>query len=322
MIASLPVLALRPRGPDRRLAIALAASAWMAFAVMCFFQFVRRMTMLDYSYMSFPLYLHAFPAIGAMLAAASVDARSRRPAIATATASVVMLGTLLFLMPGPLPHWLSAASAAIGLRQAPPIAAPLLLGLAGAAITSAIKPSARYVTFAVWFSLVNVWVAPSPESYGIGTPGYRRAMLSLFHDADRFTTELDPTLIGIKYWWSVEQVATSTGTVSLALVFDSFVATRGWLANLFARRSPGLPIEQLTAAHLDRGECIGVLSSVEGQARLREQMESHFAALGRPLHQVAARRFEQPALSFAITILKPSGPPAPVPRPPCAPASE
>ena len=60
----------------------------------------------------------------------------------------------------------------------------------------------------------------------------------------------------------------------------------------------------------------------EGQARLREQMESHFAALGRPLHQVAARRFEQPALSFAITILKPSGPPAPVPRPPCAPATE
>ena len=322
MIASLPVLALRPRGPDRRLAIALAASAWMAFAVMCFFQFVRRMTMLDYSYMSFPLYLHAFPAIGAMLAAASVGARSRRPAIATATASVVMLGTLLFLMPGPLSHWLSAASAAIGLRQAPPIAAPLLLGLAGAAITSAIKPSARYVTFAVWFSLVNVWVAPSPESYGIGTPGYRRAMLSLFRDADRFTTELDPTLIGIKYWWSVEQVATSTGTVSLAQVFDSFVATRGWLANLFARRSPGLPIEDLTAAHLDRGECVGVLSSVEGQARLREQMESHFAALGRPLHQVAARRFEQPALSFAITILKPSGPPAPVPRPPCAPATE
>ena len=124
MIASLPVLALRPRGPDRRLAIALAASAWMAFAVMCFFQFVRRMTMLDYSYMSFPLYLHAFPAIGAMLAAASVGARSRRPAIATATASVVMLGTLLFLMPGPLPHWLSAASAAIRLRQAPPIAVP------------------------------------------------------------------------------------------------------------------------------------------------------------------------------------------------------
>jgi hypothetical protein len=232
-----------------------------------------------------------------------------------------MLGTLLFLMPGPLPRWLYATSAAIGLAQAPPIVAPLLLGLAGAAITSAIKPRARYVTFAVWFSLVNVWVAPSPESYGIGTPGYRRAMLSLFHDADRVTTELDPSLIGIKYWWSVDHVTTSAGTVSLAPVFDSFVATRGWLANLFARRSPGLPIEQLTVAHLDRGECIGVLSSIESQARLRERMESHFAALGRPLDLVAAHRFEQPALSFALTILKPAGPPAPVPRPPCAPAA-
>jgi hypothetical protein len=293
----------------------------MAFAVMCFFQFIRRVTMLDYAYMAFPLYLHAFPAIGAMLAATSVDSRSRWPAIVAATASVVILGTLLFLMPGPLPQWLVAASAAIGLAQAPSVVAPLLLGLAGVAITSAITPRARYVTFAIWFSLVNVWVAPSPESYGIGTPGYRRAMLSLFHDADRFTTDLDPTLIGIKYWWSVEQVSTPTGTVSLAPVFDSFVATRGWLANLFARRSPGLPIAQLTAAHLDRGECIGLLSSIESQARLREQMESHFAALGRPLHQVEARRFERPALSFALTILKPSGPPAAVPRPPCAPAN-
>ena len=64
-------------------------------------------------------------------------------------------------------------------------------------------------------------------------------MLSLFFTrADRFTTELDPTLIGISPWWSVEQVATSTGTVSLAQVFDSFVATRGWLANLSPVAAP------------------------------------------------------------------------------------
>jgi FkbM family methyltransferase len=320
LIASLPVLVLRQRGPDHRLAISLVASGWIAFAVMCFFQFVRHMTMLDYPYMAFPLYIHAFPAIGAMLATTSVGVRGRWPLIAVATAAVVMLGSLLLLMPAALPRWLNAASAAIGLLQAPLIVAPLLLGLAGVAIMLAMKPQARYVTFAVWFSLVNVWVAPSPDSYGIGTPGYRRAMLSLFHDADRLTTELDPSLIGIKYWWSVEQVTTPTGRVPLAPVFDSFVATRGWLANLFARKSPGLPIEQLTAAQLDRGECIGVLSSIESQARLREQMESHFAALGRPLHEVAARRFEEPELSFALTILKPSGPPPSVPRPPCAPA--
>ena len=196
-----------------------------------------------------------------------------------------------------------------------------MLGVVGAAITLTMKPWARYVAFAVWFSLVNVWVAPSPEIYGIGTPGYRRAMLSLFRDADRFTTELDPSLIGIKYWWTVERVSTPTGPVSLAPVFDSFVATRGWLTNLFARRSPGLPIEQLTAAQLDRGECIGILSSIESQAKFREQMESHFAALGRPLREVAARRFEEPALSFALTILKPSGAPDSAPRPSCAPAT-
>ena len=45
-------------------------------------------------------------------------------------------------------------------------------------------------------------------------------MLKLFREADRVTTEIDPTLIGI---------------VRLPHVFDSFLSTRVWFTNLLGR---------------------------------------------------------------------------------------
>ena len=201
-----------------------------------------------------------------------------------------------------------ALARVLGLAAAPGLVLPLIVSLAGAAATLLLHGPARFVTFVLWFSIVNASIAPNPTSYGTGTPGYRQAMLSLFREADRFTTDLDPTLRGIKYWWPVEQAPTPQGVVPTGPIFDSFVATRAWLVNLLARRSPGLPIDQLTLAHLARGECIGVLSTLGSQAQLRRTMESHYAGLGRPLHQVAARRFERPEISFALTILKPSNP--------------
>ena len=54
---------------------------------------------------------------------------------------------------------------------------------------------------ALWFAVMNVWMTPSPRSYGIGTPGVQRSMLKLFHEADRFTSALDPSLDGIEYWF-------------------------------------------------------------------------------------------------------------------------
>jgi hypothetical protein len=168
-----------------------------------------------------------------------------------------------------------------------------------------LRGKGRVIALAVWFSVVNAWIAPGPSAYGLGTPGYLQSMLHLFREADRVTTEIDPTLIGIKYWMSNESLSTPTGDVPLRSVFDSFLSTRAWFTNLLGRKSPSPPIEQLTLADLDRGACIGVLSSVASQARLQGEMQAHFASLDRPLRAVAVTQFENNGLSFALSVLKP-----------------
>jgi hypothetical protein len=294
------------RRPDSgwRLRFALVALAWAALGIMGYFQFVRRQTALDYSYVAFALYLHAFPCVGAVLAGWTPRVHNR-PALAVGLTTVVVLGALLFLLPTPLPGLMNTLERAAGLAEYPRIVGPLVVSLAGVGAMLLLGGTARLATFAVWFALVNAWVAPAPASYGLGTPGYHRQMLTMFREADRLTSDLDPTLIGIKYWLSDEQIATAHGVVRLRPVFDSFVATRAWFTNLLGRVAPSPPIDQLTIADLDRGVCIGVLSSVERQAVLRQEMEARFEALGRPLGQVAERRFESPDLSFALTVLKP-----------------
>ena len=57
-----------------------------------------------------------------------------------------------------------------------------------------LRGTARVIVFAVWFSVVNAWLAPTRSSYGIATPGYQQSMLKMFYEADRLTTEIDPTL--------------------------------------------------------------------------------------------------------------------------------
>jgi len=285
-----------------RSALAFVGLAWGALAIMCYFQFVRRQTTLDYHYMAFALYVHAFPC----LAAAMASGKDERPLpwpSAAATAAIV-LGALLFLLPEPLPALMDGASAWLGVQAFTPMLLPLAVSVLGVAAMFLSPRRLRAFVFAVWFAVVNAWIAPARAAYGIGTPGIHREMLSLFSDADRFATELDPSLAGIKYWISGGQTSTGEDDV-VAGVFDSFVATRTWLTNLLGRKSPGPPIEQLTLADVDRGVCIGVLSSIDAQQRLRREMEERFRALGRPLRHVAERRFQTAELSFALTVLKP-----------------
>jgi hypothetical protein len=287
-----------------RLTLSLVAQAWVAFAILCSFQFGGRQTILDSGYGAFVANFHAFPCVAAALTPwGRADARvdSFRTA---AVSAIVMLGTLLLLLPTPLPGLLRDAFAALGLVGLPPAGPPLVMGILGAAAMLMFRGSARLLTFALWFTVVNAWIAPDPFAYGIGTPGSRQQMVALFRDADRFTAELDPTLVGIKYWFREEETAISAGRVQLNDVFDSFVSTRGWMANLLAERSPGLPIDLLTAEHLDAATCIGVLSSTASQDRLKEELSAHFERLGRPLGQVASRRFERPQVSFALTVFK------------------
>ncbi len=301
LVAGLPVLLSRGKGRAARLARVFVVQAWMAFALMVFFQFGRQQTTLDYNYMAFAVYLHAFPSVAAALASWRGGTCRERPVVAV-IATAVVLGALLFLLPALLPQWMYTLSVSAGLDTLPPIVAPLMAAVVGVAVMLILPGRARVVVFAVWFSVVNAWVAPSPSAYGMDTPGTRQQMLTLFREADQFTTDLDPTLLGIKYWISSDRLGTPEGDVDLAAVFNSFVATRAWLTNLLARSSPGVPIEQLTAGVFERGPCIGLLSSIETHTGLQQHMTAHFERLGHPLQHVATRRFERPDLSFALTV--------------------
>jgi hypothetical protein len=305
-VAGLTLLARRGNLAARRLMLSFVAQSWAVFAVLCLFQFVTRQFALQWDYFAFVANFHAFPCVAAALAYwGGRDEPQDRPLTAV-VCSIVMLGTLLVLLPTRVARVLGDASSALGLVHLPPVGPPLVTGLLGVAAMFMFKGSARLLTFALWFAIVNAWIAPFPSVYGMGTPGSRQQMAALFREADQFTTDIDPTLLGIKYWFRDGETAVFEGQVKLNDVFDSFVSTRGWTANLLAGKSPGLPIDQLTVEHLDAATCIGLLSSTASHEELREKLSARFERLGRPLIQVASRRFERPAISFALTVLKSS----------------
>jgi len=321
MIATGLSRAYRPWKKDERMNGTLVLLPCLAFVMTCIFQFWARVTTLDHDYMAFVLYLHAFPAVAVALWS-PVDTTARRSSLLVC-ATALILASLLLFMPSQLPALMTRLVARADGSHLPGIVPPLLVALAGVAIARAVPRGVRIAAVAVWFAIVNAWVAPQPSGYGVRTSGPRAAMLVAFRQADQFTHRLDPTLIGIKYWMSVEDLPTAAGVLNSQQVFDSFVATRAWLANLFARQSPGLPIETLTRDHLARATCIGILSSPQRQPGLARAMMTHYAALDRPLRVIAERRFQVRDFSFALTVLKPLNPPeTPVVGAPCAPREQ
>jgi len=299
MVAGVGALFVRRAQVIDGMSWALVGLAWAALAIMAYFQLAQRLTTLDYSYVAFVLYPHAFACL------AVVFADDKRGAWTATMSAVVIVGTLVLLLPAPLPWLMNTLAGSLALAPLGSIVAPLVVSVMGIGVMLLVRGTSRAIVFAVWFSIVNAWIAPVPSAYGLRTPGNLQSMLKLFREADRVTTEIDPTLIGIKYWKSDEAIATATGEVPLPYVFDSFLSTRAWFTNLLGRKSPSPPIDQLRLADLDRGTCIGVLSSVERQAELQREMEAHFASLDRPLRAVTVRQFEEGDLSFALSVLKP-----------------
>ena len=303
MMVSGLISGYRPWKRDERIQGTLVVLPCVALALTCYFQFRGRVTTLDYDYMAFVLYLHAFPA--AAVALGSLADRPARRATLLMLATALVLAALLFFMPSDVPVLMTRFVTRVGLSRLPPIVPPLLVALVGAIVARVLPRSVRVAAVAIWFAVVNAWVAPQSAAYGVRTAGTRAAMLDTFRQADRFTQRLDPTLTGIKYWLSAEDLPTAHGALHSQQVFDSFVATRAWLTNLFARQSPGLPIERLTRAHLARATCVGILSSEKEQSPLALAMIAHYASLGRPLRVIAQRRFDARGFSFALTVLKP-----------------
>jgi hypothetical protein len=198
-----------------------------------------------------------------------------------------------------------------------PVLPPVAFALLGVGITSAIRSPARVVVFAIWFGVLNAWIAPAPSAYGIHTPGYRRQMLELFAEADGMTTAFDPRLDGIKYYWSTDvPLSTSSGDIQFGQIFDSLVSTRGsWQGNRLTQERT-VPVQQLTLEDLQTARCVGVLSPPQASRQLELDLKSHFEWLGMPLRRLTVRHLTRPALAFDLTLLIPAD--APVrPGPPC-----
>ena len=302
MIGSLAVLRRRSEPADRHRPMqVLVLQAWIALAIMCFTQFARRKGTLDQSFLAFPVYAYGFPCIGVALASARDE---RRSAGVIAVCVAVILGPLLLFMPEPLPHLMNRGAAALGGSGSALILPPLVFALLGAALMLAVRDRARLLMFAVWFGVLNAWIAPAPSAYGIHTPGYRGQMLELFREADGMTAAFDPRLDGIKYYWSTdERLVTSSGEVPLRDVFDSYVSTRGWQGNLLTRDRT-VPVLQLTLDDLRTTVCLGVLAPPRTSGELEANLRAHFAALGAPLRRVTTRHLQRRDLSFDLTLLK------------------
>jgi hypothetical protein len=305
MLAGLGLLTRASNQQPSRLRIGFVVQAWAAFAILTFFQFARRLPMLDHDYFAFVVYFHAFPCAAAALLSDGTAERQHSRGTMAGIAAIVMIGTLMLLMPTALPSALGAVSTAIVRADFPPVAGPLIAGVVGIVAMLRFTGPPRLVAFAVWFSVVNVWVAPTRIDYGIGTPGSKQSMAVLFRQADRFTADLDPTLSGIKYWWIDESLPTPEGPFELNYAFDSFVATRGWMASLFGGESPLLPVDRLAVEHLRATTCFGVLSSTAKHDELTRTLSHHFETLGHPLAVVASRLFRHESISFELTVFKP-----------------
>jgi hypothetical protein len=295
----------RPWRAGQRLAGMLVLLPCIALGVMCFLQVVMHQTTLDYPYMAFPLYLHAFGAAAIAVRQPGNSVRRLQPLLLAAGSALIVV-PLFLLLPLEPKAWMGRLAGQLGLAQAPAIVPPLVLCLIGVLAARMTPRRLRLVVVAIWLSLVNAWIAPQPSAYGRGTAGIRQPMLDTFREADAFTHRLDPTMIGIKYWMSSEDLPTPQGPVRSQDVFDSYLATRAWLTNLFARASPGLPMETLTLGHLSAATCVGILSSHESQAALSQAMMAHYASLGRPLVVLAEHQFQRADFGFALTVLKPA----------------
>ena len=179
---------------------------------------------------------------------------------------------------------------------------PVVAGLTGLIIVALVPRRGAILAFAAWFTLLNAWV--SSEYYGANRPGIRRNMLTVYSRLDTFTTALDPSLGGIKYWFEKETIETPQGPADLGWVFDSFVATRGWGGNLLSQGAP-LTLDELRPEHLQIASCVGVLSSQSAHDRVLARFVHAYEQQGQMMRRIRDATFSANHLAVAITILKP-----------------
>ena len=279
----------------------LAWQGVLASGLMTYFQFVTRQTALDLPYMAVPLYGHVFPMLGTLLWQARP--RSRREPWLTLAAAAAILAPLLLWLPSRLFDDAAAFVRAVHLPDAPVIAAPLAVGLAGLLLASLFRGWPRIATFAVWYGLLNAWLAAAPNAYGIGTPGINRDIAIVLRSLDKYATTLDPSLFAVRFWSEPELVQGRNRHVQLADVFRAFMATRRRSLVTAAYDRPGIRVDDLTPQDLYSSSCLGVLSSVASHMDVVARAMRRFDEIGAPLRAVGRHDAHSGPISVALTVL-------------------
>jgi hypothetical protein len=311
-----------PAGEPRRFAGVIVLQSAATLVMYAFSQFVLQHAVLFPSYMAFGLYCTGVPVLGVLLYAARTHGRA---AWQTTLSVTIIVGTLLV----GAPTWLAASLhpiAALSGHGATTLIAALILGGVALAVCGLTPTRMRLLGLIVWFALMNAWLAPRPDVYPSGKPGINRSMLALFRQTDLYTSGLDPTLHGIRYWLddASEAMPSPRATADkndVAGVLNSYVATRGWLGNLLGAK-PGLPLDRIESSDLMDATCVGVLSAVQKHDGIRAAFRQAIAeAEIAPLTEIGRRRFESAEVSYELSVYRVASTSPRPGVPPCAPGS-
>ena len=303
---------------ESRFACVLVVQGVLAFGLMAYLQFVAGQTVLDYPYVTVPLYCHVFPMLGAFLWSSRRDG-TRADLLFTLAMALVIAAPLLLLLPSWLPQHMRAFTHAVRIPDSSVVLAPFLVGAAALPL-GLLRGRSRIAAFSIVYGLLNAWLAAAPNAYGIGTAGVNRDMLVAFRSLEQYTTELDPSLFAIRYWGEPGMVEGVSGPIDMADVFRSFLAIRRRSLITVAYDRPDTRVDQLTQADLYSSNCIGVLSTAAGHQDVVDRITNRFSEIGVRLRPVGHHRADSGPFSIALTVLTTR--PADDPRPgllPCPP---
>jgi hypothetical protein len=273
----------------------------LAVAAGCYYEFIKKQTVLDAGYMS--AYL-----IGPMVLALGAFIYLIRPGLDRMTlpwlaGSAVVLMLWPWLLPPTAGGWVWKT-----LWKAAPVtqygASLSLTGVASIGILA--MYCFRRSAMGILLGLACIGAANGLDLHlhekSRGSAHLTRDTFEFVIEADAFTASLDPSLSDIKYWFDREETAYS-GSVPIrpARIFDNYVSTRCWFGNLFGGYPSPIP-EKVGREHLGSFRRLAILSTSTHHARYAERFESRFRELGKNLTLQASRRFQHGDLDVTMTV--------------------
>jgi hypothetical protein len=274
----------------------------LALAAGCYWEFVKRQTVLE------PDYMAACFLGPAVLPIAAFFYSVRDRVAGRSVHRLALVGLAVFTVPllatTPADRQLFVARLPLGalvLRSGTALL-PVALTAAGVAVIALRRRSAgAWLAGLALLSAGNLFTNQS-AIYNAGGPRLGRDAFHFLIEADRFTRSLDPSLVDIKYWFEPGEIIRAKGlSADASWIFHSYVSTRGWLSNLLGG-VPTLDVAQIQASHLAKVHRLGVLSATPNQEKCVGRLRARFAEIGYALRPQAQRSFRHGDLDLTLGV--------------------